>query len=211
MSRRSIAVKRLRLTGGLMFKRICVFCASSLGSEPKFTDLAREFAQELLSQKLGLVYGGATVGLMGVLADTVMAGGGEVHGVIPDALFSKEVPHSGITQLHTTQTMHERKQIMYDLADGFVALPGGLGTLDELCEVLSWAQLGLHQKPIGLVNAHGYFDGLLSFLDQAVDKQLMSEKHRRLLIVESHPQNLLGKFREYQAEPMEKWIEEGEL
>jgi len=187
-------------------KKICVFCGSSLSGNEKFIQAAEALGRVLAGAGLGLVYGGATVGLMGRLADTVMAAGGMVEGVIPASLFSKEIPHPKITRLITTPTMHERKQKMYDMADGFIALPGGLGTLDELCEVLTWAQLGLHRKPIGLLNVSGYFDHFLQFLERACAEGLMDAKYLGLILREETPEALLRGFETYHAPPVHRWI-----
>jgi len=192
-------------------KSLCVFCGSSKGNNPNFLAMAHELADQIVNERLALVYGGASVGLMAEVADRVLKRGGEVQGVIPCALFSKEIPHQNLTKLHVTDTMHERKKLMYDLSDGFVALPGGLGTLDELCEVLSWAQLGLHEKPIGVLNVEGYFDPLIKFLNQAVENHFMRPKHRNLLIVEKSPEALLRQFQNYHPTIMKKWISKNEL
>lgn len=189
-------------------KRICVFCGSNVGNLSAFADVTRALAQTLVEQKINLVYGGGQVGLMGVLADEVLARGGEVLGVIPQALSKKEVAHAGLTRLYEVKSMHERKQLMYDLSDGFIALPGGWGTLDELCEIVTWAQLGLHQKPCGLLNAQSFFDSLLQFLEDCTRHSFIKPEHRDLLIVESSPISLLNKMKNYKAPPLQKWIEE---
>src|SRR5438477_2940520 len=147
--------------------RICVFSGSNTGKRQEYQQAARDLGQELVARGLGLVYGGASVGLMGVIADTVLASGGEVIGVIPSALTRYEIPHKSLTQLHEVASMHERKALMADLSDGFIALPGGFGTFDELFEIITWAQLGLHNKPIGLLNAAGYFAPLLALVVHA--------------------------------------------
>lgn len=189
-------------------KRICVFCGSNVGDLPAFADTARALARTLVEQKINLVYGGGQVGLMGVLADEVLARGGEVLGVIPQALSKKEVAHAGLTRLYEVKSMHERKQLMYDLSDGFIALPGGWGTLDELCEIVTWAQLGLHQKPCGLLNAQHFFDTLLQFLGDCTRHSFIKPEHRDLLIVESSPASLLKKMKNYKAPSLQKWIGE---
>jgi hypothetical protein len=147
---------------------------------------------------------------MGIAADAALKAGGEVIGVIPESLFSKEVAHDGLTQLHRVPSMHERKTLMYDLADGFVALPGGLGTLEEICEILTWAQLGLHQKPCGFLNVEGYFDPLLKFLDRTVERRFTKEKHRALIQVAETPEELLKRFEAFRAPKLDKWIQPGE-
>src|SRR6516164_2274986 len=148
-----------------MLKRICVFCGSSVGDRPIYLQAALELGRAIAERRLGLVYGGGHIGLMGVLADAVLSGGGEVIGVIPQALVDRELAHTGVTELRVVETMHQRKALMADLSDGFLALPGGFGTGDELFEILTWAQLGLHAKPIGVLNVGGYFDPLLAWLD----------------------------------------------
>jgi hypothetical protein len=188
-------------------RRICVFSGSSPGVRTEYTHAARAFAAVLVRRGLGLVYGGAKVGLMGVLADTVLAGGGEVIGVIPGALRTKEVAHDGLTTLHVVSSMHERKAQMAALADAFVALPGGIGTLEELTEVLSWAQLGLHGKPCGLLDVAGYFDRLVEFLDHAVTERFLPAEHRAMLLVASDPETLLDRLAAYRAPTVEKWLD----
>jgi uncharacterized protein (TIGR00730 family) len=188
-------------------RRLCVFCGSSAGGQPEYAEAAREFGALLARQGLGLVYGGGHVGLMGVLADAVLGGGGEVIGVIPQALVERELAHPGLTELRVVGTMHQRKALMADLADGFAALPGGYGTGDELFEILTWAQLGLHTRPIGLLNTAGYFDALLAWLDQMVREQFLRPEHRRLLLTADSPAALLDLLRQPPpAEPVGKWI-----
>ncbi len=164
-------------------KRICLFCGSSPGVRPAYLDFARDFGTDLASRGLDLVYGGGRIGLMGAVADAVLAAGGKVIGVIPRSLADREVAHAGLTELHLVDTMHERKALMADLADGFAALPGGLGTLDEWFEIWTWAQLGYHQKPIGLLNFEGFFDPLLTFLDRLVAEGFVRPEHRALAVV----------------------------
>lgn len=187
--------------------RICVFCGSSSGANPRFAELAEQLGGLLAAQGLGLVYGGASVGLMGRLADAALAGGGEVIGVIPQSLVDMEVAHDGLSDLRVVASMHERKAAMADLADAFIALPGGIGTLDELAEVLTWAQLGLHTKPIGLLDANGYFGPLLAFFDRAVRDRFLQPAHRAMLLVEDEPGRLLTAFRSYQPPPPFKWVD----
>ena len=157
-----------------------------------------------------LVYGGASVGLMGITADAALAAGGKVIGVIPESLFSKEVAHHGLTKLHRVHSMHERKTLMYDLSDGFIALPGGLGTLEEIFEVVTWAQLGLHQKPCGFLNVDGYFDPLLGFIERMVERRFLKEKHRALVRVAGTVDGLLKAFEAFHAPKLDKWIVPGE-
>jgi hypothetical protein len=187
--------------------RVCVFCGSSPGGSPSFAALAERLGRELAGQGLGLVYGGASVGLMGRLADIVLGGGGEVIGVIPQSLVDMEVAHGGLADLRVVTSMHERKAVMADLADAFIALPGGMGTLDELAEVLTWAQLGLHVKPIGLLDTDGYFGPLLDFLDGAVRHRFLQPAHRAMLLVDDDPQRLLAAFRAYRPPPPFKWVD----
>lgn len=178
-------------------ERICVFCGANTGTAPVYGDTARALAETLVRRGLGVVYGGGAVGLMGILADAALAAGGEVVGVIPQHLVDQEVGHRGLADLRVVGSMHERKALMAELADGFVALPGGWGTLEELIEVLTWAQLGLHGKPVGLLNAAGYFDPLLAFRDDAVAAGFVRPEHRDLLLVEDNADALLDRFAAY--------------
>ena len=186
-------------------KRLCVYCGSSSGSDPAYAAAARELGQLLAAQQIELIYGGGRVGLMGTLADAVLAAGGRVQGVIP--LADREVAHYGLTQLHVVETMHQRKALMADLSDGFLALPGGLGTFEELFEVWTWAQLGMHGKPLGLLNVAGYFDLLLQFLDQAVQQQLLKSVHRAVLSVSTDPAEMLRVLRQPSPVSVLKWID----
>ena len=170
---------------------ICVYCGSRTGNDPAYRRVAEELAEVLLRHRLVLIYGAGRIGLMGVLADAMLAGGGEVIGVIPRALMDSEVAHAGLTRLELVESMHVRKARMMDLADAMVALPGGLGTLEELFEALTWAQLRFHSKPCGLLNVQGYFDPLLTFLDRAFEAGFISAENRRLLTVEASPAGLL--------------------
>jgi uncharacterized protein (TIGR00730 family) len=172
-------------------ERICVFCGSNRGSRPAYAEAARRMGTELARRRLGLVYGGGRVGLMGILADAALAAGGEVTGVIPEALLAWEVAHASLTDLQVVASMHERKARMADLSDAFVALPGGFGTLEEFCEVLTWSQLGLHRKLCGLVNVDGYYDPLLALLDHAVTERFVRPEHRALVLEASEPERLL--------------------
>ena len=175
-------------------KRLCVFCGSSEGARPAYADAARGLAAELARRKIGLVYGGGSVGLMGVLADTVLAAGGEVIGVIPGPLASLELAHPGVTEMRVVGSMHERKATMASLVDGFIALPGGLGTFEETLEVLTWAQLGIHRKPVGLVDVGGYWAGLRALLRHAVGEGFVRPEYAALLLVEPAPVALLDRF-----------------
>ncbi|MCP3942960.1 MAG: TIGR00730 family Rossman fold protein [Desulfobacteraceae bacterium] len=187
-------------------KKICVYCGSSPGRRPEYIEAARFLAKELLSRNIGLVYGGAHVGIMGEIADTVLEGGGEVIGIIPQALVDLEVSHTGLTELIIVNSMHERKAMMADLSDGFIALPGGLGTIEELFEVLTWAQLGFHKKPCGLLNADGYYDHLSAFLDHAVKEEFVKNAHRSMLIIEKDPITLLERFEAYEPPRVSKLL-----
>ena len=175
----------------LKLQRVCVFCGSSMGAQPIYRRSAQELGRELVSRNIDLVYGGGGVGLMGILADTVLELGGKVLGVLPEALMAREVGHVSLTELRIVSSMHERKAQMSALADAFIALPGGYGTFEELFEVITWAQLGLHSKPIGVLNAGQYFDRLLQFLDHAVEEGFIPSSNRKLLLASERPEDLL--------------------
>src|SRR5438309_2287993 len=177
--------------------RICVFSGSNMGKRQEYQQAARDLGRELVARDLGLVYGGASVGLMGVIADTVLAGGGEVIGVIPRALFRREVAHEHLTTLHEVGSMHERKALMADLSDGFIALPGGFGTFDELFEITTWAQLGLHSKPVGLLDVAGYFTPLLNMVEHAANEGFIPSHHSHILLHKESPTDLLEAFATY--------------
>ena len=179
-----------------MKKYIAVFCGSRTGNKPEYTKAAKELAHHLVKNQFGLVYGGGKVGLMGVIADEVLSQGGDVIGVIPQKLYDKEVAHTGVTELITVETMHERKAIMADKAEAFIALPGGIGTLEELFEVFTWTHIGYHQKPCALYNAHSFYDQLNDFLDQIVNQDFLSKDFRNLLISESNAEILITKLLE---------------
>src|SRR5688572_32781032 len=174
-------------------RTVCVFCGSSAGSDPAFIDGARALGSAIAATGRGLVYGGAKVGLMGALADSVLAGGGTVTGVIPKSLLDKEVAHQGLTELHVVASMHERKMMMAERSDAFIAMPGGLGTLEELFEVWTWAQLGYHDRPVGLLDVDGYFGGLLHFLDRSVEQGFIDARQRSTLIVETDIEPMLDR------------------
>jgi len=178
----------------MLHKKVCVFTGSRRGSRPEYAEAVTALGGELVARGYGLVYGGGNVGLMTVIADTVLGLAGHVTGVIPSSLVSKEVAHRGLTELLVVQSMHERKALMAELSDGFVAMPGGIGTMEEFFEVWSWAQLGLHEKPCGLLNVSGYYDPLIEFLDRAVAADFIKPKHRALMIVEEQPGRLLDRF-----------------
>jgi uncharacterized protein (TIGR00730 family) len=180
-------------------RRLCVFCGASPGRDPAHAAFAREVGADLAGRGIGVVYGGGRVGLMGALADGALAAGGEVVGVIPRGLVERELAHRGVTELRVVESLHERKAVMASLADGFVALPGGLGTLEELAEAMSWAQLELHDKPCGVLDPTGYFEPLLGFLDRAVDEGFLSVAHRELLVVARDLDDLLARFATHRA------------
>jgi hypothetical protein len=188
-------------------KRVCVFCGANAGANPAFADGARALGAALARRGLGLVYGGGNVGLMGILADAALAHGAEVIGVIPEAMVEKELAHRGVTELRIVRSMHERKATMAELADAFVALPGGYGTLEEFCEVLTWAQLGLHGKPCGLLNLEGFYDPLLAQIDQATQARFIRPEHRALLVVEGQVGSLLDRLQEARPPALHKWID----
>jgi uncharacterized protein (TIGR00730 family) len=188
-------------------KRICVFCGSNSGGDPAFSAAAREVGNRIASKQLGLVYGGGNIGLMGVVADAALASGGEVIGVIPQALVEKELAHRGITRLHVVRSMHERKALMADLSDGFIALPGGYGTLDEFCEIVTWAQLGLHSKPCGILNVAGYYNPFLEQIENAVRARFIRAEHRASLLVETIPERLLEQMERFEPAVTHKWID----
>ncbi|HEY3273861.1 MAG TPA: TIGR00730 family Rossman fold protein [Methanocella sp.] len=185
-------------------KRVCVFCGSSPGARPEYVLAAKELGMLLARKKIGLVYGGARVGMMGALATAAVEAGGEVIGVMPGSLVKKEMAHTGLKELRIVETMHERKALMGELSDGFVALPGGLGTIEEFFEVLTWAQLSMHKKPCGLLNVNGYFDPLVGFIDHAVAQQFVSPSSRSLVLLENTPEKLLQKFDHYEAPQSDK-------
>jgi uncharacterized protein (TIGR00730 family) len=180
-------------------KRVCVFCGSNEGAQPEYRRAARQLGQVLVEQGLGLVYGGSKVGLMGEVSKTVLEAGGDVVGVIPEALVQQELAYHRLADLRVVGSMHERKALMAELADGFVALPGGLGTMEELFEILTWAQLGMHAKPSGLLNVCQYYDKLLDFVGHAVDERFVKPEHGQMLLVDSDPATLLRKMDAYQV------------
>jgi uncharacterized protein (TIGR00730 family) len=191
--------------------RICVFLGSSPGRLPVYREAAVRFGTLLAERGIGLVYGGGTVGLMGAIADAVCAAGGEVIGVIPEALRAREHDHQGITQLHVVETMHERKAMMAKLADGFVCLPGGIGTFEELFEVWTWAQLGYHAKPCGLLDVNGFYTRMSDFIDHVVDEGFLQPRHRAMLLIEREPEAMLDTMSRYLAPPTEQWIGEKDV
>lgn len=191
--------------------RVCVFCGSSEGARPDYADAARAVAMELARRGLGLVYGGGSVGLMGVVADTLLAQGGEVIGVIPKGLASKELAHAGLTELRVVDSMHERKATMAALADAFIALPGGLGTLEETLEIVTWVQLGIHDKPVGVLNVAGYYDGLLKLLAHAVREGFLRREYFDLLLFGDSPAELLDRFAAWRTPAIRRaWLRPSE-
>jgi uncharacterized protein (TIGR00730 family) len=190
-----------------VIKRICVFAGSNAGARTEYRARARELGRMLAERDIGLVYGGARVGLMGVIADAALAAGGSVTGVMPSMLVAKEVAHNGLTDLRVVSSMHDRKALMSDLSDGFIALPGGWGTWEEFFEVLTWSQLGLHQKPCGLLNVDGYFDRLLSFIEHSIDEGFVKREYRTMISVAASPGALLDAFVSYRPAVVEKWID----
>ncbi len=187
-------------------KRICVFCGSNRGMRSEYIEAAQSLGKILVERNLSLVYGGGNVGLMGVIADAVLAEGGEVIGVIPQSLVDREVAHQNLTKMHIVNSMHERKALMADLSDGFIAMPGGMGTFDEFCEILTWAQLGIHQKPCGILNVENYFTPLLKMFDHARDEGFLRDTHRDLVMESTTPETLLELFDNYQPKPVVKWM-----
>jgi uncharacterized protein (TIGR00730 family) len=187
--------------------RICVYAGSNPGADPAYAQAAEDLARLLAGRGIGIVYGGGKIGLMGILADAGLAAGGEVVGVMPQALVDREVGHGGLTELHVVSSMHERKALMAELADGFVALPGGAGTLEELIEIYTWSQLGLHNKPMGVLNVRGYYDGLAALLDHAVHEGFLRPEHRAAMHVEATPTALLERFAGWRPATVEKWLD----
>jgi len=187
-------------------KRICVYCGSSTGSRPEYRKTAEELGCYLATNNIGLVFGGSDLGLMGMLADSVLAAGGEAIGVIPKALMAREIAHTGLTELRVVGTMHARKALMSELSDAFIALPGGYGTMEELIEMLTWSQLGIHKKPCAVLNIHGYFDGLMEFLDHAVEEGFLRSENRGLLLVDTTVESLFRRIRSFSPVMVEKWI-----
>jgi uncharacterized protein (TIGR00730 family) len=188
-------------------KRVCVYCGSSPGADPAYSEAVAALATALVRRGIGVVYGGGAVGLMGVLADTALAAGGEVTGVLPRSLEAREVGHRGLTDLRVVESMHERKALMADLADAFVAAPGGIGTLEELVEVYTWSQLGIHTKPIALLDAAGFWAPLAAWLDHAVEARFLRPEHRATLVVDDDAERLLGRLEVWSPPVVEKWMD----
>jgi uncharacterized protein (TIGR00730 family) len=192
-------------------KSVCVFCGSNPGNEPVYAAGARAMGVEIARRGLVLVYGGGAVGLMGVVADAALQAGGEVHGVIPRALREKEVGHNGLTRLEIVETMHLRKARMAELSDGFIAMPGGIGTFEELFEIWTWGQLGIHSKPLGLLNVAGFYDPLAAFLDATVEAGFLKQTHRAMAMTDTEPATLLDRMEQYVPAPVIKWVEKEEV
>ena len=190
--------------------RLCVFCGSSTGLNPSFTTSARALGLELARRGIAVVYGGGNDGLMGVLADAALEGGGEVIGVIPQALVVRELAHGGLSKLHVVNSMHERKALMAQLADGFIAMPGGFGTLDEFCEAVTWTQLGVHSKPCGLLNVAGFYDGLLAFFAHALAEQFLRPTHGEIVVADADPVALIDRVVAWTPPSVTKWVTAGE-
>jgi uncharacterized protein (TIGR00730 family) len=189
---------------------VCVFCGSSTGGNAAYTEAARSLGTTLAEANIRLIFGGGHVGLMGVISNAVLAAGGDVIGVIPKFLVERELAHEGLSDLRIVGSMHERKALMSDLSEGFIALPGGTGTLEEFFEVLTWAQLGEHEKPCGLLNVAGYYDPLLTAFDRMVEADFLSESNRALLLIENEPERLLQRFDHYEPPNTVKWIDRSE-
>ena len=192
-------------------KRLAVFCGSNPGARPEYVEGARALGRLLCERGIGVVYGGSSVGMMAALADAVLDDLGDIIGVIPKMLVEREVAHRTLTDLRIVDSMHERKALIAEMSDGFVALPGGIGTLEEFFEIWTWAQLGVHQKPCGLLNIAGYFDPLLRFLDRAVEEKFVRNVHRSMVVVESESQQLLERFESYEPPNVVKWIDVGTI
>ena len=192
-------------------RRVCVFCGSNVGIDAAYKQAAEELGREIARRGWELVYGGGSVGLMGALADAVLAAGGRVTGVIPEMLATKELLHTGATKMHVASTMHARKALMEELADAFVALPGGYGTFEELLEIITWAQLGIHAKPIGLLNVRGFYDGLARFFDHAIGEGFIKQQHRDLIVTAATGSDLLDLLVRHEMPRVKKWINRSEV
>jgi len=192
-------------------KSICVYCGSNFGTRDSYLEAAQSLCIEIAKREISLVYGGGNTGLMGAVADFTLAAGGKVIGVIPQALVDKEAAHTGLSDLRVVGSMHERKSLMADLSDAFIALPGGLGTLEEFCEVATWTQLGFHRKACGLLNIEGFYDRLLSFLDYATEEKFIRPEHRTIFISEDNPVKLINRLDEFELPTLPKWIDREQL
>ena len=187
-------------------KKICVFCGSSPGANPAFAKAAAQLGREIAERKMELIYGGSTLGLMGEVARTALKGGARVTGVMPK-VFEDKVQHPKFVKLHIVDTMHQRKAMMFDLADAFIALPGGMGTFEEILEMVTWAQIGFHAKPCGILNICGYYDKLFAFLDNAVEERFIRPEHRNMLMCDVNPAGLFEQFSKYKAPKIDKWLD----
>lgn len=190
----------------IVLRSLCVYCGSNPGNDPRFVEAAKTLGGLLAARGIRLVYGGARIGIMGAVADAALAAGGEVVGVIPHALTDKEVAHEGLTELHVVDSMHQRKAMMADLSDGFIALPGGIGTFEELFEIWTWGQLGIHAKPCGLLNVAGYYDLLVAFLDGSAEAGFIRPRHRSMLLTADSAEAMLSAMRDYQPPATRRWI-----
>lgn len=190
---------------------LCLYCGSRPGNNPRYCEVAARLGEQLAQRGIQLVYGGASEGMMGAAADAALQAGGDVVGILPAGLASREKAHVELTQLHVVDSMHERKAMMERISDGFIALPGGLGTLEELCEVTTWAQLGIHRKPVGVCDVENYFEGFLSFLDHAVDTGFLPPQHRQLLIVDDEPGTLLDEMAQFEPFIERTWLDESQI
>jgi uncharacterized protein (TIGR00730 family) len=191
-------------------QRLCVFCGSSSGTRPVYAEAAAQLGRDLAKSKIALVFGGGRVGLMGILADSVLAARGQAIGVMPRALVEKEIAHTSLTELHVVESMHQRKSLMADLADAFLLLPGGFGSWEEFCEVLTWLQLGIHRKPCAILNVAGYYNGLLSLADHALAEGFLRPAHHKMVIVADHPQAALSQLTSASIPSEVKWVGQGE-
>lgn len=189
-------------------KSICIFCGANFNDDPLLTEAIEQLAQVMVSRDLTLIFGGGRVGVMGMIADAIMKKGGKAIGVIPEFLMNKEVGHTGLTELHVVQNMHQRKQMMNDLCDGIMTLPGGFGTLEEFFEVLTWLQLGLHQKPIGILNVNGFYDFLLKQMDVMVEQRFLKPVNRQLVLTSTDPIELVSLMENFKAEPDDVWFKD---
>ena len=192
-------------------KSICVFCGANFNNDPLLTEAIDQLAQVMVSRNMALIFGGGRVGVMGMIADAIMKKGGKAIGVIPEFLLNKEVGHTGLTELHVVENMHQRKQMMNDLCDGIMTLPGGFGTLEEFFEVLTWLQLGLHQKPIGILNVNGFYDFLLKQMDVMVEQRFLKPVNRQLVLTSTDPIELVSLMENFKAEPDDVWFKDRNL
>ena len=191
-------------------KRICVYCGSNTGNQPIYREMAEAMGALLARRGIGLVYGGGNVGLMGIVADAALAGGGEVIGVIPRSLADREVAHAGVSDLRVVDSMHTRKALMAELSDAFIAMPGGVGTFEEFFEAVTWTQLGVHRKPCGLLNVGGFYTPLAAFIDQAVNEGFIKPTHRAMIVVDDNPERLLNSLGTVKLPDVPKWIKKDE-